>query len=454
MSRDTSVPSDELTPQKRRQLRREVKRILKAYLEEDGPGVAVLVIVNDNIVLSEGYGYARIGEPDGKITADTVFDLASLSKHFTALGILMLIDRTTTGNRPDDGSKYWELSFETSLKSILTELPPWAEKITIRHLLNHTSGIPDYFALKLQLNECELDKYFKKLCEYTGTWYADMEGYEKVKNKELYLTNSGVLNLLAEKKEATEPDINFVYSNTGYVVLAEVIRRVTGKSLRDFLKEEIFDRLKMKDTFVYDETEPGFTKHALCYRLRDDVCRLNHEPIECNTIFNYIHGDGNIHSTINDLAKWIQAWNKIDDPEIADPKKDDPNKKKRDKLIKRTTFLKVYEPGLTAEKGEDWVRRKRYRYASGMQLYRYKNKNVNSYAIYHGGNWLGFNSYMMRGHVALPKQEKTYEVTVLVLSNYLCEWGQIIFPLEIGRKLAELYWPWQKEDRYNVLKYI
>jgi CubicO group peptidase (beta-lactamase class C family) len=281
-----------------------------------------------------------------------------------------------------------------------------------------------------------------------------MEGYEKVKDKEMYLTNDGVLKLLATQQEAGEPGVNFNYSNTGYVILAEVIRRVTGKSLRAFLKEEIFDRLGMKDTFVYDDTVPGFEHHALCYRLPDGESHKEYESIDCNTIFNYIHGDGNIHSTINDLAKWVKAWNEIDDPEKEDPEKKDPNKDKSKKLIKKDTFLKIYRPGHTGETSERWAGRRRYKYASGMKIYRYKNRNVNSYAIHHGGNWLGFNSYMMRGHVVLYKQHKVYEVTVLVLSNYLSEWGQPIFPLEIGKSIAELYWPLQEKSRYNVLTYI
>jgi CubicO group peptidase (beta-lactamase class C family) len=451
-------------------LKREVKRKLEDYFDEDGPGVAVFVSVNDEIVLAEGYGKARIEEGGQKITPDTIFDLGSLSKHFTALGILMLIDQTTTGKHAETGGKYWKLSFGTRLRSIIPELPPWADNINIRNLLNHSSGILDYatlwladdkIALWLKANNIDAEDFENAMNNATGYWYKTMPGYERVKDKEKYLTNHGMLELLSEQAESGEPRREWSYSNTGYAVLAEVIRRATGKSLREFLKEEVFDRLEMYDTFVYDDTVPEFKKHALCYRLPLDRNDRNYESIDSDTIFNYIHGDGNIHSTINDLAKWIKAWNEIDDPEKPDPKAKNPNRDLKEKLIKRTTFLKVYRPGLThkwegrrSARGERRGPRGIRNYASGMILYRYKNKNVNSYAIHHGGNWLGFNSYMMRGHVALYRQGSVYEVTILVLANYLPDYYDPRFPPELGKEIAELYWPLQGEDRYNVLKYI
>jgi CubicO group peptidase (beta-lactamase class C family) len=422
-----------------REEKKKVDEIMRERLPPDGPGVAVLVMVNDIPVLKEGYGKARIGAPTRAITPDTIFDLASLSKQFTALAILMLIDRTTRGRRPDGGD-YKELYFNTSLRSILPKLPAWADEITVRNLLNHSSAVPEYDFLRKGDSD-RLDRYYERVTKATGDWYASMKGYEKVNNKRRYLTNEGVLKLLAGQNRAEAPGQSFAYSNTGYVLLAEIIKERTGKSLRRFLKDEIFDYLGMNKTFVYDETVSEFRKHALCYRLPSGRGNANYRSIDCDTEFNYIHGDGNIHSSINDLVKWVKAWNEIDD-------------NKRNGLINTSTFLKIYKPGLTGRMGEYWAGRERYKYASGMQIYRYKNRTVNSYAIHHGGNWLGFNSYLMRGHVALYRHEEVYEVTVLVLSNYLSDWREPNSPFKIGKRIAEIYWPLQNMPRYNVLRYI
>jgi CubicO group peptidase (beta-lactamase class C family) len=459
------------TDQQEKAIRNEIKRKLNYYLPKEGPnggkigpGIAVLVYVNGKCVLKESYGNARISEPcengsvggqDEKITEKTVFDLASLSKHFTALGILLLIDQTTlhTG--------YQKLSFRTKLRTIIPELPSWADKITIRHLLNHRSGLQEYFNLQFpEKDDCQLQQYFDGLCKEKGHWYATMEGYETAKKRGGYITNENVLDLLATAPEPliSPPGKEFSYSNTGYVLLAEIIRRVTGKSLRLFLKDEIFDRLGMTDTFVYDETVPQYTGHALCYRLPDGACESYSGSIKSDTIFNYIHGDGNVHSTLRDLEKWILAWNKIDNSHIKDPEPNVPDRNPSDKLIKRTTFLAVYRYGIEREKGRNYYAPwDRYKYSSGMQIYRYKNQHVNSYAIHHGGNWLGFNSYLMRGHVQLEQRHRRQDVcelTILVLSNYFTDWGTVIFPLEIGRMIAEKFWPWKKKERYNVLQYI
>jgi CubicO group peptidase (beta-lactamase class C family) len=426
---------------------KEVENILRNRLPQDGPGVAVLVMVGDDTVLLEGYGNARIGQPNRKITKDSVFDLASLSKQFTALGILMLIDGTTiSGPR---GGRYKSLDFGTKLSRYFKDVPR-AKDISIRNLLNHSSGIADYFSLWKESRDLS-DQYYDDEIIAPGNWFAEMKGYEKVEKKDDYITNEGVLRLIAKKNIIeSEPREGFSYSNTGYVLLAEIIRRHTCKRLRDFLREEIFEPLEMSDTFVYDETVPGFTDHALCYLIRENDGNATYESIEGDTHFSYIHGDGNIHSTIADLAKWQKAWNQIDDITIRDGGR---------RLINRSTFLKIYKPGLFRK--QYWVGSRKYKYSSGMSIYRYKNRNVNSYAIHHGGNWLGFNSYLMRGHVYKYRKDILHELTVVVLSNFFCEaWNQTDpfkddrFPYKIGKDISTVFWPWKGKDRYNILQYI
>lgn len=408
------------------------KEILK-ILPEDGPGVAVLVMDKDTVVLSEGHGKARIGKSSEKITEQTVFDLASLSKQFTALGILMLIDRTTKGTRPD-GSDYQGLSFDTRLSRFFPDIPG-AKEIRVRHLLNHSSGLPEYYILR----EKDFNDYYSNAILRVGRWYATM------RRRKSHITNRDVIELLEKHNHPrSRPGRAYAYNNTGYVLLAELIKEVSGKPLSLFLKEEVFDRLGMCDTFVFDDEHQGFTRHALCYRKSDEGGRVRYKSISGNTRYNCIHGDGNVHSTLSDLAKWLKAWNEFDD-----------RRKTHSRLIKRSTFLKTYKPGLSRMIEPSSTALRRYNYRSGMFIYRYKNKRVNSYAIHHGGSWLGFNSYLMRGHVYPVKKKRLYELTILILSNYVSEFSKIDkqSPFNIGREISKVYWQLQDQARYNVLRY-
>jgi CubicO group peptidase (beta-lactamase class C family) len=432
---------------------REVDRYLTRLIKEDGPGVAVLVMKGDEPVLMKGYGKARIADAANgiaaeDITTDTVFDLASVSKQFTAVGILMLVDRSTkTG--PDDG-KYGKLSLDDKLATFFPNLPG-AKDITIRHLLTHSSGLPEYMPLKRKEEHyycCEL--------ESTGFWYARMQ-----QTSPPYMTNKETIRLVeTQQKPDFEPGSKFCYSNTGYVVLAEIIRKLTNKSLCDFLREEVFVRLKMNDTFVFDEKNRGFDRHALCYRAtRDGRGQLEYESIGSDTEFNYIHGDGNVHSTIADMAKWQLALNRVNDAPEGDP----------EALIKRETFFSVFDPlkllksaGL-AKKYFVYDRRQSKKYGSGFFLYSYQKGRVRSFALHHGGEWLGFHSYLMRGDVRWGKSERV-SMSIVVLSNFHStapinkpcgSSNNARDPCYVATRLSKIYWQlgWMPK-RWNVFRYL
>src|SRR5262249_26539988 len=148
-----------------------INKMLGRHVKPHGPGFAVLVMKGDKQVLAKGYGHARLadvnhGIKQEKVSTQTIFDLASISKQFTATAILMLIDQTT--RHGPNGGKYQRLRLNARLSKFFPEIR-LADKITIRHLLDHSSGLPDYILLRsfLQSYEEEL--------EAVGFWYATME---------------------------------------------------------------------------------------------------------------------------------------------------------------------------------------------------------------------------------------------------------------------------------------
>lgn len=405
--------------------------ILSKCVPQDTPGVALLVMRGDTPVLAREYGNGRIRDLKSdirkrKTTKHTVFDLGSLSKQFTALAIIMLIDRTTRRG-PDRGKYKRRLSFNSRLSTFFRDLPG-ADEIKIRHLLNHSSGLPDYLSLKVG-GKRKFDGYYDHALNATGYWYATM------KKKRNWMTNQDVIDLIAQQKKLRfKPGTEFEYSDTGYVVLAEIVRRITGKRLGQFLKGEVFDRLRMNDTFVYDDTCEGFARHALCYRRS----RVTYKSIKSDTVFNCIYGDGNVHSTIGDLVKWLRAWNRIDDCRDSGVRN----------LIKRNTLVKLFKPHLIKDK-------RKFKYSAGFFVYRYRNNKVNSYAMYHGGDWLGFHSYLMRAHVYLKSDPIPKQTSILVLSNYIVlSKYDGADPFAIAKDLALVYWDKNLPQKYNVLKHV
>jgi CubicO group peptidase (beta-lactamase class C family) len=415
-----------------------INKMLGRHVKRNGPGFAVLVMDGNNKVWAKGYGHARIADSDHriekkKITTDTVFDLASVSKQFTAFAILMLVDQTTR-HGPNKG-KYRRLHLSTKLSEFFPDIFR-ADEITIWNLLDHSSGLPDYLGVR-----SFLQSYEEELKE-VGFWYANMEAS--------VLANEGVIARIVElNKSEFTPGTRFEYCNTGYVVLAEIVRKITKKSLREFLQEEIFDHLKMRSTFLYDETVKKFKKHALCYRKSRSG---EYVSIESDTVFNYIHGDGNVHSTIEDMMKWQKACNRIAGLGDTGP----------EALINTRTFLRVFDPLSKKRRGLKFKRQSGY--AAGFHIYRFRKGNVSDFALHHGGEWLGFNSYLIRAEVQLhqpahqpnaAKKFKDFSIVVLSNSTEFSE-DHRVNRYTIMKELAEFFWDrWglpAARSRKNVLR--
>jgi len=186
---------------------------MSSVVRSDAPGAAVMVIRDGKIVHQKGYGLANV-EAKTPIDEHTMFDLASVSKQFTAMAIMILAERG-------------KLSYDDPLTKFFPELLAYAAKITVRHLLNHTSGLPDY-----------------------------MGEYQKVGNPDFEPTAREVIGILARIDEPLfAPGEKWQYSNSGYVVLAQVAEKASGVAFPAFVKTNIFDPLGMSSSLVADAAE-------------------------------------------------------------------------------------------------------------------------------------------------------------------------------------------------------
>jgi CubicO group peptidase (beta-lactamase class C family) len=221
------------------------------------PGCAVGVYRAGEIVFSKGYGYADL-EHDAKITDTTPFYSASLSKQFTAAAVLLLVA---------DG----KVSLDDDVRKYVPELPDFGKRITLDHLLHHTSGLRDYHLLLL------------------------LEGLDE----EDVITSREILWLLSHQRSlGFPPGSRFSYSSSGYVLLAEVVARVTGESFGTFLAKRVLEPLGMTDSLVREDHARPIARRAIGYTLgADKQVRSWMGNLEYD-------GSSNFVTTTRDLAKW------------------------------------------------------------------------------------------------------------------------------------------------------
>lgn len=239
------------------------KAALSAYLEnlqiDNNPGYSLSVLKGDELILQHSDGSIELGQ-ETLIDQQSTFYLASVSKTFTAVATLILADEK-------------KLNLEDKISDYLSQLPECTQEIRIYHLLNHTSGLPDYY-----------DHFGEKL--------------------PLPFDNNKVLQFVSAIDSLEfEPGVAFAYSNTAYVLLSEIISIASGQSYAEFLKNRIFDPLEMENTFVLDgPTKSVINNYALSYQA--DVAG-NYLPDYYSDIFTT--GAGGIFSTNSDMVKWYLA---------------------------------------------------------------------------------------------------------------------------------------------------
>lgn len=232
------------------------------------PGFAVLVKKNGKPVYERGFGLRDL-RGKARIDAHSNFRLASCTKQFTAMAIMLLVH---------DG----KLGYDEPLTAIFPEFPGYGRAITVRNLLQHTGGLPDYEDL--------MDAREKGRA--TPLWTAEQQ-----------IQDGEVLQLLEkETRGKFAPGTRWDYSNSGYVVLGLIVAKRSGKPFGEFLHERIFAPLKMDHTRVYEKGKNQVTNRAYGHSLKDGVFAETDQSSTSATL-----GDGGVYSNVSDLSKWDDA---------------------------------------------------------------------------------------------------------------------------------------------------
>ena len=419
------------------QIDRIVNELINPRNHDRLPGVAVVVRKNQQIVHLNCYGYANL-ETGTKITPDTIFNLGSLSKQFTALAVLELVLK----NR---------LDLNHHLSKFFKGLPRYADSITIEDLLHHTSALPAYTDIYVAARLAAKDWYEAALAT-PDHWYPRMSNRKKRE-----ITNKDVLEwITSQKLLPRDPDTEYEYCNSGYVVLAELVERLTRKRLATYLRQVLFSDFAMDDTYVFDEETRFSAKarqivnHAKCYnRVNGSFVPVGYTPL------NFITGDGNVHSTIKDLLRWELSLHANDLMGLCFPE--------QAKRFGKGTIMRelLWSPVQVKN-------RKQVNYGAGWHLLHDKyqrevelngrkvKKKYESRAEYHRGEWLGWRSYFARAsRWPVPKAgksvdpEKLESLGIIVLSN--ADFGDKQFTTcRIAQEISKLYWgKWKKENIMN-----
>src|SRR5882724_6829492 len=245
-----------------------INAIFSPLADNKSPGVAVLIRKDGHTVFERGYGVRDLRSL-AKIDEQTNFRLASCSKQFTAMSIMLLVH---------DG----KLHYDDKLTDVFSDFPAYGKAITIRNLLNHTSGLPDYEDLMAA---------------------AEKRNGAPIWTVARQIQDAEVLNLL-EKETAGKfaPGSQWSYSNSGYVVLGLIVAKISGKPFRDFLRERIFAPLKMSQTAAYQKGQNEVTNRAYGHSKEDNAWKETDQSPTSATL-----GDGGIYSSLTDLAKWDEA---------------------------------------------------------------------------------------------------------------------------------------------------
>ncbi|WP_372934377.1 serine hydrolase domain-containing protein [Mariniphaga sediminis] len=237
-----------------------IDELFRFYDRKEYPGVAMAIVKNDEVIYSKGYGVANV-EYDIPVTVSTVFHIASVSKQFAGFALATL---------HHEG----RISLDDAIQEYIPELQI-ESKITIRQMLNHTSGLRDQWILMA-----------------LAGWRMDD-----------VITQNQLLKMIYKQKELNfKPGEKYSYSNTNYTLAAQIVHRVTGKTLREWASERIFEPLGMDNTFFYDDHEEIVKNRAYSYDDRSGSLKKSNLNF-ANT------GATGLFTTAGDFSKWLINFN-------------------------------------------------------------------------------------------------------------------------------------------------
>jgi CubicO group peptidase (beta-lactamase class C family) len=313
------------TPEKK------IEQLFTAWNTLESPGAAVAVEKDGKIIYKRGFGSAEL-EYNIPVTPQTVFHIASISKQFTCFSILLL-------------EKEGKLSINDDIRKYIPEVPDFGKVITLNHLMHHTSGLRDQWEL-LAMAGWRLDDI---------------------------ITKDHILRIVSRQKELNfNPGEEYLYCNTGFTLLAEVVARVSGQTFAGYTRTHIFEPLKMTNTLFYDDCEKIVRNRAYSFYLDSTGYK--------KSILSYSNvGATSLFTTAEDLCQWARNF---ETPVVGD----------RD-IINRMNLRGILNKGDTIS------------YAMGQDIGKYKGLKI----ISHGGADAGYRSYLVR----FPDQR----FSVNVLSN-------------------------------------
>jgi CubicO group peptidase (beta-lactamase class C family) len=338
---------------------RRVDALFERWDRNDSPGCSLGIVREGRLIYEHGYGMANL-EHGIPITPETVFRIASVSKQFTAMSLLLL---------EQDGA----LSLDDDIRKYLPAMPDYGRPISIRHLVQHSSGIRDYEGITSLMGIADEDTYIEQ----------------------------EVMELLARQKALNfAPGERYLYSNSGYLLLGEIVERVSGKTLREFVEQRIFRPLGMRVSTIRDDHTEMIENRASGYApLEDGGFRIAESHYD-------LVGDGSVFTTARDLYRWDQNFyhHKIGGENVA---------------------ASQHET-LVLNDGQAMF------YAAGLEIGAYGGLRF----VAHSGSWVGFKAQLLR----FPEQR----FSVICLCN-----DESAKPTALALRIADIYLADQFETAPN-----
>ena len=344
-----------------------VDNIFTEWNKPDVPGCALGIIKNGELIYAKGYGIGDL-EHDIDLMPSSVFYLGSVSKQFVTFSILLL---------EEEG----KLNLDDKIQEFLPDFPVYESPLTIRHFIHHTSGVRDYLTLMYLMGRNYLDHI------------EDDEVYELIKRQ-------SSLNF--------SPGEQYLYSNSCYFMLAMIVEKAAGQSLKEFAGENIFKPLGMNNTMFYDDNTDIIKNRVFSYAKAADEDKFDNMIMRFDLV-----GSGGVYSNVEDLFLWDQNFysNKLG--------------KGGQEIIQ-----KMHEEGLL-NNGETSG------YAFALDIGTYKGLKT----VSHGGSLAGYRAQLMR----FPDQQ----FSVVILAN-----RSDANPSEIAFQIADIFFQddYIKEDKVEEIK--
>ena len=332
-----------------------VDAIFAPWDETGSPGCALGVVEDGEFIYERGYGFANL-DWDIPSATDTVFYVGSVSKQFTAAVIALLAEEGT-------------VDLDENIREYFPEIRGYAQPITVRHLVHHTSGLRDIYTL-MSLAGIRLEDVF---------------------------TDEQAIELIAAQRETNfEPGSEYLYSNSGYFLLAQLVERVSGKTLREFAEERIFAPLGMEDTHFHDRPSHIVDRRAISYQ--DSFSFVDgHREFQVSYLGNFDKvGAGGLYTTVRDLLLWDRNFYSGD--------------------VGGRPFLDLIHTRGALNDGSQLT------YAFGLTVDEYRGLKT----VSHGGSMMGFKA----AYLQFPEQRLSVITT--------CNLGSIN-PMPLAQQVADVY---------------